>query len=109
MPDISNEDLVEYLKNFNTNQKVDIYKSILDSEIIKKAFATPESKLILSSVVELVTSDILSIVAMCADKEPETAAKAIYPKCMEINLAYKLLAQWGKYLQKEKKKEIKNG
>ena len=105
MAEISNEDLVEYLKDFNTNQKVEIYKSILDSEIVKKAFASPESKLILSSVVELVTADILQIVAMCADKDPEAASKAVYPKCMEVNLAYKLLAQWGKFLKKEIKNE----
>jgi len=101
--EISNEDLVEYLKNFNTNQKVDIYQSILNSKIVEKALNAPEVKLILSSVVELITSDILSIVALCADKEPEEAAKAVYPKCMEVNLAYKLLHQWAKFITKERK------
>ena len=102
MAEISNEDLVEYLRNFNLNQKANIYKSLLDSEIIKKAFAAPESKLILSSVVDIITNDVLNIVTMCADKEPQEAAKAVYPKCMEINLAFKLLSQWGKTLKENK-------
>ena len=103
MAEISNEDLVEYLRDFGTKQKVDIYEQMLNSQIVKKALNFPEVKLILSSVVELITADVLSIVTTCQDKEPEEAAKLIYPKCMEINLAYKLLAQWAKHIKKEKK------
>lgn len=103
MAEISNADLIEYLRNFKANQATDIYKSLLDSEIVKKAFETPEVKLILSNVVETITTDILTIVAMCADKTPKQAAEAVYPKCMEVNLAYKLLSQWGKLLKEEKK------
>jgi hypothetical protein len=101
--EISNEDLVEYLKDFNTHQKADIYKSMLNSEIVTKALNYPEVKLILSSVIELITADMLSIVATCAEKHPQEAAKLVYPKCMEINLAYKLLYQWAKFIKKEKK------
>ena len=108
MAELSNEDLVEYLKNFSSNQGADIYKMILDSEIVKKAFAAPESKLILSSVADTIKSNILAAITICADNEPKKAAELIYPKCFEIHYAFKLLAQWGKQINKIPK-EIENG
>jgi hypothetical protein len=111
---ISHDDLLEYLNGFKDEQREVIYKSILDSDILGQAFSQPEGKLILNQMVEVITSNVINIVTKCADKDPKAATPAMYPHCMQINLAYKMLVGWAKILgagkdHKTKIKEIKDG
>jgi hypothetical protein len=110
---ISHEDLLEYLNRFKEEQRETVYKCLLDSEILEKAFSQPEGKLILSQAIDVITTNVIKIVTKCADKDPKTAVPAIYPACMEINLAHKMLVGWAKVLgagkdHKTKIKEMKN-
>ena len=111
---ITHDDLLEYLNRFKDEQREVVYKSILDSDILEKAFLQPEGKLILNQMVDVVTSNVINIIQKCADKDPKTASPAVYSHCMEINLAYKMLVGWAKILgagkdHKKRIKEIKNG
>jgi hypothetical protein len=111
---MTHEDLLEYLNGFKDEQREVVYKSILDSNILEKAFLTPEGKLILNQAIDVITSNVISIITKCADKDPKTSSPAVYPHCMEINLAYKMLVGWSKILDggkvhKTKIKEKSNG
>ncbi len=95
---ISHEDLVEYLSGFKTEQAETVYKTILDCDMLQGAFSTPEGKLVLNQVIDIITSNVISIVATCVDSSPEEASLKVYPKCLEISLAHKTLVGWAKIL-----------
>ena len=92
----SHEDLMRYLNNFKEEQREVIYKAILDSDMLEKALSSQEGKLVLNNAIEVIASNVISIVMTCSDKAPDEAAKEIYPKCLEINLAHKLMSNWAK-------------
>lgn len=114
---ISHEDLVNYLSGFKSEQAENVYKAILDCDMLENAFSTTEGKLVLNQVVEIVTANVISIVSICVESNPEEASSKIYPKCLEIGLAHKTLVGWAKILSAGtdhkkkiiKKKETKNG
>jgi len=111
---MNHDDLLEYLNGFKDEQREVVYKTILDSDILEKAFLQPEGKLILNQVIDVITTNVINIVTKCADKDPKTASTGVYSHCAEINLAYKMLVNWAKVLgagkdHKKKIKETRNG
>lgn len=94
-----NHDTLEvYLEKFRENQREEIYKQIIDSELLRKAFETREGKLILGSAVDLITSNTIQIVRYCSEGKPADATAKIYPYASEINTVYKLMNDWAKIL-----------
>lgn len=109
---MTHEELENYINGFQPQQREAIYKQIIDSELLAKAFETSEGKLILNSGVDLITSNVLQIVRYCSDNPPEDAVKRLYPFASEINTTYKLMTDWAKILirgSEHKEKAIKKG
>jgi hypothetical protein len=95
---VTHEDLMGYLTNFEGKQRETVYKAILKSDMLDQAL-TNEGRLIVNNIAEMIASDVVSIVTACAGKNPgPTLTKEIYPKALEINLAYKLMVSWAKIL-----------
>ena len=95
---ISHEELIGYLQNFQGMQREVVYKAILDSDMLRDAFDSSHGKLVLNNAIEVITSSIIEIVATCSSLSPEDAVMKCYPKCLEVNLAHKLLKNWAKML-----------
>jgi len=106
---ISHEKILDYLSGFKDEQRETIYKAIVDGNLLEGAFSTTEGKLILGDIFELIATNVINIVAQCTDKSPGKAAEAVYPYCMEIGVAHKILLNWAKILTKSDthKKKIK--
>ena len=95
---MTHEELENYISGFREHQREDIYKQIVDSELLAKAFETAEGKRILSSAVELITSNTIQIVRYCSEGPPAEATTKIYSYANEINTVFKLLNDWAKIL-----------
>jgi hypothetical protein len=92
---MTHEELENYINTFQEHQREAVLKEILDSEILEKAFSTSEGKAVLSSAVDLITSDVIQIVRECVKPESEKDVKR-YGN--EINTVYKLMSEWAKIL-----------
>ena len=111
---ISHEQILNYLSGFKDEQRETIYKCIVDGSFLEDALSTKEGKLILGDVFEIIATNVINIITQCTDKTPEKASQAVYPYCMEISVAHKMMVGWAKILSKseahkKKIKEIKNG
>ena len=93
---MTHDELENYINGFRENQREVVYKQILDSEILAKAFSTSEGKLILDSAVDLITSNVMSIVKNCGDREVEITE--VRDSAREINTTHKLMTDWAKIL-----------
>ena len=92
---MKHDELEDYINSFQFHQREVVYKQILDSEILEKAFSTTEGKLILNSAVDIITGNILKILDACLEDE---AAAKIYKYTDEVNLAHKMMTEWAKIL-----------
>jgi hypothetical protein len=97
---MTHEELEQYINNFQPNQREQIAKAIIDSELLRKAFETSEGKAILNSAVDLVSSNVNSIVRSCSKTAPEAASVEIYSHANEINTIYKLMTDWATILMR---------
>ena len=95
---MTHDELENYINSFRENQRETVYKQIIDSDLLEKAFSTSEGKLILDSAVDLITSNVIKIVRQCAEVKPDKFETYVYPYAMEINIAYKLMTDWAKIL-----------
>ncbi|MHC4525148.1 MAG: hypothetical protein ACYSU8_06400 [Planctomycetota bacterium] len=108
---MTHEQLERYISKFHEHQRETIYKQILDSELLKTAFETREGKMILNNAVDLITSNVISIVTICSDGGENDALRK---HSTEINTTYKLMTEWAKIIirgseHKDKaEKEIQN-
>ena len=112
---MTHDQLENYISNFKENQREVIYKQIIDSELLRKAFETSEGKNILNSAVDLITDDVIKIVSASAQMgldEDGQNFRAILVHGREINTTYKLMSDWAKILirggeHREKAEKIK--
>ena len=96
---MKHDELEDYINSFQFHQREVVYKQILDSEILEKAFSTTEGKLILNSAVDIITSNILKILDACIEKsDGDDLIADIYKHAAEINLAHKMMTEWAKIL-----------
>lgn len=93
---MTHDELENYISHFKEHQREHILKQILDSELLEKAFSTSEGKLILNSAVDLIASNVMSIVKNCGEREVEIVE--VKDSAREINITYKLMADWAKIL-----------
>jgi len=89
------DQLEGYINGFRENQREVVYKQIIDSELLEKAFSTSEGKLILDSAVDLIASNVMSIVSNCSG---EANIEKVMDSAVEINTTYKLMTDWAKIL-----------
>ena len=90
------DELEAYINNFPERQRGVILKHILDSELLEKAFSTAEGKQILGSAVDLITSNVITIVKNSIDNDVN--AVSMREAAREINTTYKLMTEWAKIL-----------
>ena len=107
---MTHEELENYINNFNENQRENVYKQIMDSELLRKAFETSEGKNILNSAVDLITQNVMTIVKNSSNRKTEVSELICAGR--EINTAYKLMTDWAKILirggeHREKAEKIK--
>jgi len=95
---MTNNQLVNYINKFKDHQREEIYKKIVDSQLLQKAFETTEGKQILSGAIELITTNILQIVSGCCESVPGESNVKIYQCATEINTAYKLISDWARII-----------
>jgi len=95
---MTHDQLADYISGFNENQRETVFKQILDSDLLAKAFDTSEGKMILNNAVDLITSNVMQIVRYCAENQPSDAIMKIHPYANEINTTYKLMTDWAKIL-----------
>lgn len=95
---MTHDELEGYINGFKEHQREAVYKQILDSEILEKAFSTSEGKLILNSAVDMITGNIIKILNICLDNGSEKAGELAQPCATEINTAYKMMTEWAKVL-----------
>ena len=93
---MTHDELENYINSFREDQRETVYKQIIDSELLEKAFSTSEGKLILDSAVDLIASNVMTIVKDCA--KTGDASNTVYQAAKEINTAYKLMSDWAKIL-----------
>ena len=106
---MTHDELERYISNFAENQKENVYKQIIDSELLRKAFESSEGKNILNSAVDLIAANVMQIVAECSKTGDDEKLKN---SAREINTTYKLMSDWAKILirgaeHREKAEKIK--
>ncbi len=109
---MTHDQLEKYINGFQHHQREAIYKQIIDSELLAKAFETSEGKQVLNSAVDLIASNVIKIVSLCNDNEGDEFWSKIEHSSTEINVTYKLMTDWAKILirgseHKEKAEKIK--
>ena len=92
---MTHDQLESYINNFNEHQRENVYKQIIDAELLRKAFETSEGKNILNSAVDLITQDVITIVRECSETGDDSKLK---DAVREINTTYKLMSDWAKIL-----------
>jgi hypothetical protein len=107
---MTHDELENYITSFPEHQRESVYKQIIDSELLDKAFSTSEGKLILDSAVDMIASNVMNIVRECA-KTGDADAK-VYDAAREINVTYKIMLDWANIIirgdeHKKKGKEQK--
>jgi hypothetical protein len=94
---MTHDELENYINSFREDQREVVYKQIIDSELLQKAFSTSEGKLILDSAVDLIASNVMQIVRECA-QIGEEPSQGVDRAAREINTTYKLMTDWAKIL-----------
>ena len=56
---MTHDQLEAYINNFNENQRENVYKQIIDAELLRKAFETSDGKNILNSAVDLISAKLV--------------------------------------------------
>ena len=95
---MTHDELSEYINKFQPNQRETIFKQILDSDLLAKAFETSEGRAVLNNAVDLIASNVTQIIRYCAESPPKDAVLSIYPHATEINTTYKLMQDWARIL-----------
>ena len=95
---MTHDELESYINHFQEHQREAIFKQILDSELLAKAFETSEGKAILNNAVDLIASNVMQIVRYCSEGSAADAAIKVNPYANEINTTYKLMTDWAKTL-----------
>jgi hypothetical protein len=93
---MTHDELENYINSFREEQREAVYKQIIDSELLEKAFSTSSGKQILDSAVDLITSNVMQIVRECA--KTGEAANTVYQAATDINATYKIMTDWAKIL-----------
>jgi len=94
---MTHDQLESYINNFNEHQRENVYKQIIDSELLRKAFESSEGKNILNSAVDLISANVMNIVLL-ATETGDAAGTKLYNSAREINTTYKLMSDWAKIL-----------
>jgi len=92
---MTHDELESYINNFNEHQRENVYKQIIDCELLRKAFETPDGKNILNSAVDLISANVMKIVVECKGVGD---SEKIFSAAREINTTYKLMSDWAKIL-----------
>jgi hypothetical protein len=93
---MTHDELENYITSFREEQRETVYKQIIDSELLEKAFSTSEGKLILDSAVDMIASNVMTIVKNCGPREIEF--DELKRAAREINTTYKLMSDWANIL-----------
>jgi hypothetical protein len=93
---MTHDELENYINSFNEHQREAVYKHIIDSELLEKAFSTSEGKLILDSAVDLIASNVMKIVKECGNSAENEGL--LRDAAWEINTTYRIMTDWAKIL-----------
>ena len=91
---MTHDELEEYINKFHPNKREAVLKSILDSELLEKAFSTAEGKAILNGAADLITANVMKIVKGSMTTELNGVVEA----AQEISTTHKLMTEWANIL-----------
>jgi hypothetical protein len=107
---MTHEELENYINDQPYIMRDTIFKEILDSDLLEKAFNTEAGKQILNSAVDIMTNSISKIIRACIDKQDiGNKINIIERESSQIDFADKMLREWAKILLRgsEHKDKIK--
>ena len=90
--DWNNEQLMEYVRIFKDEQRDNVLKQILESELLEEFLGTTEGRLILGNVVDSITADTMQIISLSIGDISVTAKKDnIFAVAQRIKVAYNFM------------------
>jgi len=93
---MTHDELENYINNFKPNVRETVYKQIMDSDLLERAFSTNEGKQILDNAVDSITSNVMTIISN--SKGDDAAIDEVCDCAKGINITYKLMYEWAKIL-----------
>ena len=94
----THEELDAYINKFPEYQRDNVYKAILDAELLADALRLPEGKLIMNNAIDQIAKNVMTITRTCVEKEFDP--QKIIPLAFEINILYEMLKEWAIILKK---------
>jgi len=95
---MNSNQLEEYIHTFYEHQKEEIFKAILDADMLEAAFETKGGTMIFKSAIESITSNVMKIVNICVENDAEQASKKVYSHAVEISAIHNVIQQWSKFI-----------
>jgi hypothetical protein len=92
---MDSEKLMEYLSQFSSNRRDDIFNEIVGGKHLKKTLATKEGKSLLGSTVDALTNSATEMVMFCCDhKMTPKNLEALKEMAFELNANMNLMRKW---------------
>ena len=108
---MDHEKLMEYLTQFSSDRRDEIFQEYVGGKHLKKTLATKEGKALLGSTINTLTHDSLEMVLFCCHKKMNAKnMEALKQRAFELNANFSLLAKWANAINTSDKliEEVEN-